>query len=93
MIGLDALGLALIISNVSILTTWRLWISEHTLDLFHLIFRSWLHVIYPYMQKMGNIKMCNAWGAKCNMIHDYEHLNHINPYNLFTKLPLEFLLI
>jgi hypothetical protein len=26
-----------------------------------------------YMQKMVNIKMCNAWGAKCNMMYDQEH--------------------
>jgi hypothetical protein len=26
---------------------------------------------------------CNTWGAKCNMVHDHEHLTHINPYKLF----------
>jgi hypothetical protein len=53
---LDALGLAFILSNVSILTTWRLWIFEHLLDLLRLFFRLQLHVIYPYMQKMATIK-------------------------------------
>jgi hypothetical protein len=33
---------------------------------------------------------CNAWSAKCIMMHDHEHLNHINPYKLFTKLPYHF---
>jgi hypothetical protein len=37
-------------------------------------------VIYPYMQKMGNIKMCNAWGVKCNMTHEQEQPQHTNPY-------------
>jgi hypothetical protein len=34
---------------------------------------------------------CNAWGAKSNMLHDHEQRNHLNPYKLFTKLPLAFL--
>jgi hypothetical protein len=31
-------------------------------------------------------------GAKCNILHDHELLKHINPYKLFTKLPLAFLI-
>jgi hypothetical protein len=53
---LDAPGLAFILSNVNIIATWRLWISEHPLDLLRLIFRLRLHMIYPYMQKMATIK-------------------------------------
>jgi NADH:ubiquinone oxidoreductase subunit F (NADH-binding) len=34
---------------------------------------------------------CNAWDAKSNMLHDREQLNHLNPYKLFTKLLLAFL--
>jgi hypothetical protein len=52
---LDAPGLVLILSNVSILATWRMWISEHPLDLLHLIFRLQLHVIYLYIKKMDII--------------------------------------
>jgi hypothetical protein len=36
-----------------------------------------------YMQKMANNKMCNAWGAKFNMMHDQEHSTHMNSYKLF----------
>jgi hypothetical protein len=36
--------------------------------LFDLWFR--LHVVYLYMQKMDNIKMFNAYGEKCNMMHE-----------------------
>jgi hypothetical protein len=25
------------------------------------------------------------------MMHDHEQLNHLNPYKLFTKLPVAFL--
>jgi hypothetical protein len=38
------------------------------------------------MQKIANIKMCNAWGAKCNMMHDQEHLNHINLYKILSMV-------
>jgi hypothetical protein len=33
----------------------------------------------------------NACGAKSNMLHDREQIKHLNPYVLFTKLPLAFL--
>jgi anaerobic glycerol-3-phosphate dehydrogenase len=33
----------------------------------------------------------NAWGAKCDIMHDREQLDHLNPYKLLTKLPLVFL--
>jgi hypothetical protein len=80
---LDAPELSLILSDISILATWRLWIYEHPLDLLRLIFRLRLHVIYSYMQKMVIIKYCNAWGAKYNMMHDQEHINPIKLYKLF----------
>jgi hypothetical protein len=34
---------------------------------------------------------CKAWDAKGNILHDCEQLNHLNPYKLFTKLSLAFL--
>jgi hypothetical protein len=30
-------------------------------------------------------------GAKSSMLHDPEQLNYLNPYKLFTKLPLAVL--
>jgi hypothetical protein len=38
-------------SNVSMLETWRLWSTVCLLDLLHLNFRLWHHMIYPYMHK------------------------------------------
>jgi hypothetical protein len=31
-----------------------------------------------YMQKMVNLKMCNAWGAKSIMVHDQEQPTQFN---------------
>jgi hypothetical protein len=62
---LDAPGLVLILSNVNILVTWRLWIFEHPLDfLLRLNFHFQLCGGLSYLQNMANIKVCNAWGAK-----------------------------
>jgi hypothetical protein len=33
----------------------------------------------------------NAWSAKNDMLHDHARLTHVNPYKLFTNLPLSFL--
>jgi hypothetical protein len=37
-----------------------------------------------------HLQKCNAWSAKCNMMQDHEHLNHITLTSFFTKLPLHF---
>jgi hypothetical protein len=52
---LDTPELVLIHNNVSILTTWRLWTSEHLSYLLRIKFWFWFRVIYPYMQKMITI--------------------------------------
>jgi hypothetical protein len=41
--------------------------------------------------RMRHYDKCNASGAKSNILHDREQLKHLNPYELFTKLPLAFL--
>jgi hypothetical protein len=46
------------------------------------------------MQKMANIRMCNAWGAKCNMMYEQEHPTQINSLKAyFMNLPLASLFI
>jgi hypothetical protein len=50
-----------------------------------------LHVVYRKYASMRHQYKCNTWGAQSNMLHDHEQLNHLNPYKLFTKLPLAFL--
>jgi hypothetical protein len=34
----------------------------------------------PYSTKL--CKICNAWGAKCNLMHEQEKPKNINPYKL-----------
>jgi hypothetical protein len=52
-----------------------------------------LRMVYHKYASMRHQNKCNTWGAKYNMLHDHEHLNHINPYTLVTKLPLAFLIL
>jgi hypothetical protein len=33
---------------------------------------------------------CNTWGAKSNMLHDHEQLNHIGPYKPLLNYPSIF---
>jgi hypothetical protein len=78
---LDAPGVALLLLVVIALDLC--WLRRFLVSL--------LCVVYRNYASMWHQHKCNAWGAKCNMLHDHEHLNHINPYKLFTKLPLAFL--
>jgi hypothetical protein len=34
--------------------------------------------------------MCNAWGAKCNMMYEQERPKHITHKSYFTNLILSF---
>jgi hypothetical protein len=78
---LDAPGLALLLLGVSILDLCWLWRFLVSL----------LYVVYRKYANMRHQHKYHAWGAKCNMLHAHEHLNHINLYKLFTKLSLTFL--
>jgi hypothetical protein len=78
---LDALGLALVLLGVSVLD-WC-WLRR--------FLACWLHVVYRKNASMRHQYKCNAWDAKSNILHDCVQLNHLNPYKLFTKLPLAFL--
>jgi hypothetical protein len=51
-------------NNVSILTTWRLWTSEHLLDLLHLNFPFSAPCDLAHMQKMATIKVAQCIGWK-----------------------------
>jgi hypothetical protein len=46
-----------------------------------------LHVVYHKYASLRHQHKCNTWGAKSNMLHDHEQLNHIGPYKPFAKLP------
>jgi hypothetical protein len=80
-------------NNVSILATWHLWSSEHLLDLLHLNFRLWLHVIYQICKRWSqlNSAMCGVqsviWCMIKSILLILIHKSH------FTNLPLAFLLI
>jgi hypothetical protein len=79
--GLDARGLAMLLLRVIALDLC--WLRRFLVYL--------LRVVYLNYASMKHQHKCNSWGAKCNMLHDHEHLNNINPYKLFTKLPLALL--
>jgi hypothetical protein len=52
-------------NNISILVTWHLWTSEHSLDFLHrLNFHFWLRGGLSYVQKMANIKNVQCMGYK-----------------------------
>jgi hypothetical protein len=55
------------------------------------------HVLVPrdlsQYARMRHQDKCNALGAKSNIPYDHKQLNHLNPYGLFTKLPLAFLVL
>jgi hypothetical protein len=40
-----------------------------------------LHVVYHKMHRYETLTKVQFMG--CNMLHDHEHLSHINPYKLF----------
>jgi hypothetical protein len=79
--GLDALWLALVLLEVSVLDwCWLWWFLASLLPMIYRNTQGW------------DIKITAMYGgAKSNMPHDREQLNHLNPYKLFTKLPLAFL--
>jgi hypothetical protein len=52
---------------------------------------SLLLVAYRNYARMRHKHKCNAWDAKSEMLHDYAHLTHTNPYKPFTNLSLAFL--
>jgi hypothetical protein len=78
---LDVPELALVLLGVSVLD----WCCLRR------FLASWLHVVYHKYASMRQQYKCNACGEKSNMLHDCEQLNNLNPYKLFTKLPLAFL--
>jgi hypothetical protein len=71
--GLDAPRLALLLLGDSILDLC--WLQR--------FIGSLPRVVYCKMHRYETLTKCNTWGAKYNMLHHHEHLNHINPYTLF----------
>jgi hypothetical protein len=53
------------------------------------------HVLAPadlsQICKYETLAKIQCMGEKSGMLYTYAQLNHINPYNPFTKLPLPFL--
>jgi hypothetical protein len=78
---LDAPGLALVLLGVNALDLC--WLRR--------FLGSLLRVAYRKCTRLKHQYKCNAWGAKCDMLHDYAQLTHTNPYKPFTNLPLAFL--
>jgi hypothetical protein len=65
--------LALLLHRVSVLDLC--WLRR--------FLKSLLHGVYRKTHMYETLTKVNAWGAKCNMMHDQEHINPINPYTLF----------
>jgi hypothetical protein len=79
-------------NNFTILATCRLW-TTILLGLAPLRSRVPAPRDLAHMQMMVTINYCNAWGAKCILMHDDEYSTAINSYSYFTNLPLAFLFI
>jgi hypothetical protein len=45
-----------------------------------------------HIQMTVTINYCNAWGAKCIVIHDHEYPTYLNSSKLFNNLSLIFLI-
>jgi hypothetical protein len=71
-------------NNISILTTWRLWTSEHSIYLLRLNFRLQL-VIDPYINKYEPRSESAIWCM------NRSNLSTLTIISYFTKLPLAFL--
>jgi hypothetical protein len=81
-------------NNVSILTTWCLWTSEHPMYLLRLNFRLQLHVIYPYIHKYEPRSKYAMHGVQTIIwCMNRSNLSTLTLTSYFTKLSLAFLFI
>jgi hypothetical protein len=78
---LDTLGLALVLLGVNALGLC--WLRRFLRPLL-------LTAYHKYTHKRHQHK-CNAWDAKSGKKPNHAESIHVNPYKLFTNLPLTFL--